>query len=338
MSDRTRLVLLSSLMLFVELALIRWTGENVVYMSFFSNFVLLGSFLGIGLGFLRANRPRSLFPYAPLALFGLIAFVRFVPVEVERHGSGLVFFGALQRSGPPREVVLPVVFLVVAAAMMFIADGVARVFKRFDPLDAYKWDLIGSVAGIAGFSALSFLRMPPVVWGAAAAVIVIATMAPKISWIQVLPLIAIVMILAAESFAPNTSWSPYYKVKAERLSDFSGNTFVWVNGVPHQLHQSVAEDPPGTLVYENAVPPKLDDVLVIGAGGGNDVADRARTGGPSTSTRSRSTRVFTTWERAGIRISHIPIRASTPTSPTVGPSSNRPIASMTSSCSRSPTR
>ena len=54
-SDRLRLILLSFLMLFVELALIRWTGENVVYMSFFSNFVLLGSFLGIGLGFLRAN-------------------------------------------------------------------------------------------------------------------------------------------------------------------------------------------------------------------------------------------------------------------------------------------
>ena len=41
-----RLVLLSGLMLFVELALIRWTGSNVVFLSYFSNFVLLGSFLG----------------------------------------------------------------------------------------------------------------------------------------------------------------------------------------------------------------------------------------------------------------------------------------------------
>ena len=48
MPDRLRLVLLSFLLLFVELALIRWTGENVVYLSYFSNFVLLGSFLGIG--------------------------------------------------------------------------------------------------------------------------------------------------------------------------------------------------------------------------------------------------------------------------------------------------
>ena len=50
---RPRLVLASALMLFVELALIRWTGSNIVHLSYFSNFVLLGSFLGIGLGFLR---------------------------------------------------------------------------------------------------------------------------------------------------------------------------------------------------------------------------------------------------------------------------------------------
>ncbi|MGH2394985.1 MAG: hypothetical protein ACRDGH_16090, partial [Candidatus Limnocylindria bacterium] len=49
---RLRLILLSFLVLFVELALIRWTGSNVVYLSFFTNLVLLGSFLGIGIGFL----------------------------------------------------------------------------------------------------------------------------------------------------------------------------------------------------------------------------------------------------------------------------------------------
>ena len=49
MTDRVRLVVLSFLMLFVELALIRWAGSNILYLSYFSNFVLLGSFLGIGL-------------------------------------------------------------------------------------------------------------------------------------------------------------------------------------------------------------------------------------------------------------------------------------------------
>jgi len=81
---RLRLFALSFLMLFVELALIRWTGANVVYLSYFSNFVLLGSFLGIGLGFLRARSRVNLFPWAPLALVLLvISLVQFRYADVE---------------------------------------------------------------------------------------------------------------------------------------------------------------------------------------------------------------------------------------------------------------
>src|SRR3984893_19073584 len=61
---RARLLALSFLMLFVELALIRWTGSNILYLSYFSNFILLASFLGIGLGFLRADARRDLFRFA----------------------------------------------------------------------------------------------------------------------------------------------------------------------------------------------------------------------------------------------------------------------------------
>src|SRR5215211_5542559 len=64
--NRTRLVLASAFMLFVELALIRWTSSNNLYLVHLTNFVLLASFLRIGLGFLRAGRSRSLFPWAPV--------------------------------------------------------------------------------------------------------------------------------------------------------------------------------------------------------------------------------------------------------------------------------
>ena len=55
------LVLLSCLMLFLELALIRLVAAHNVYVRYFTNFVLLASFLGIGLGFLRANSKRDSF-------------------------------------------------------------------------------------------------------------------------------------------------------------------------------------------------------------------------------------------------------------------------------------
>jgi hypothetical protein len=62
LGDRGRLLLLSFLMLFTELALIRWTGSNVIYLSHFSNFVLLGSFLGIGVGFSPGSSPNRSLP------------------------------------------------------------------------------------------------------------------------------------------------------------------------------------------------------------------------------------------------------------------------------------
>jgi hypothetical protein len=94
---RARLVLLSFLMLFVELALIRWLGANIVYLSYYSNFVLLGSFLGIGIGFLRARSRINLFPWTPLALALLVLFVLRFPVQISHTtGKQLIFFGALR--------------------------------------------------------------------------------------------------------------------------------------------------------------------------------------------------------------------------------------------------
>ena len=160
-----RLILLSALMLFVELALIRWAGSNVVFLSFFSNFVLLGSFLGIGVGFLRGTSKIDLFPYAPVALAILVGGVLIFPVEIDRSGSDLIFFGGFGLTGLPIWVSLPFIFLAVAAVLAMIAEGVARVFVTFEPLEAYRLDISGSILGIVAFSALSFTWAPPLAWG-----------------------------------------------------------------------------------------------------------------------------------------------------------------------------
>ena len=146
-----QLFMLSFLMLFVELALIRWSGALVIYLSYFSNFVLLGSFLGIGIGFLRARSRVNLFPWSPVALALLILFVRAFPVEVIRTGQQLLFFGygTFHASGPPSWVTLPIVFLAVAAVMAMIGEGVARTFITFPALDAYRLDIAGSITSAA---------------------------------------------------------------------------------------------------------------------------------------------------------------------------------------------
>jgi hypothetical protein len=54
-----RLFLTSGTILFVELMLIRWIPANVTYIGFFNNFLLMASFLGIGLGILLGRRGWS---------------------------------------------------------------------------------------------------------------------------------------------------------------------------------------------------------------------------------------------------------------------------------------
>jgi hypothetical protein len=206
-------VCLSFLMLFVELALIRWTGSNVVYLSYFSNFVLLGSFLGIGVGFLRSGSRRPLFPRAAPALAFLVFFILAVPVQVDRTGAQLIFFGG-QSTGLPMWLTLPIVFLAVAAIMAMIADGVARTFVTFEPLEAYRLDIVGSIIGIAAFSALSFLGTPPIVWGVVVGICFVGLAMLRPGALVVLSAIALAVMLGHESLSDHTSWSPYYKVRA----------------------------------------------------------------------------------------------------------------------------
>ena len=75
-----RLVLISFLSLFLELALIRWTGSNIFYLGYFTNFVLLASFLGLGIGFLLARRRFDLFALVPLLIGLFLLVARSVPV------------------------------------------------------------------------------------------------------------------------------------------------------------------------------------------------------------------------------------------------------------------
>ena len=279
-SPRVRLVALSFLMLFVELALIRWIGSNILYLSYFSNFILLASFLGIGLGFLRANAGRDLFRFAPIALAVLVGFVRLFPVEIDRSGTELIFFGALgTRSGLPPFVTLPLLFLGVAGVMTLVGEGVARTFRQFPPLEAYRLDILGSLAGIVAFSLLGFLEAPPVVWGAVVALALFLLIDRRSALWQTPVLAAMLIVLGLESAVATDSWSPYYKIRLTPQS--SGAIRLLVNGIPHQTIEAASRKLDVVSIYglpytrTRATP---GNVLIVGAGTGDDVAIALRLG------------------------------------------------------------
>jgi hypothetical protein len=269
-----RLILLSFLMLFVELGLIRWSGAYVVYLSFFTNFVLLASFLGVGVGFLRARARGEIFRHFPLMLAALVLFLAVFPVQGGRVAGRLQFVGAFGWPALPKWLSLGVVFLLAFLIMVAIAEGVGRIFVRFEPLEAYRWDILGSILGIAAFSGLSFLEASPLLWGVIAAAIFAAVIdRPRAA--QILPLAAAIVVLGVLSFAPDTRWSPYYRVTTRAVSD-DGSVAISVNGRPHQRIMPLAfMETTQTFRFEpyrHAPDNPLTDVLIIGAGSGNDVA------------------------------------------------------------------
>src|ERR1700704_867183 len=273
-ADKLRLFTLSFLMLFVELALIRWTGANVLYLSYFSNFVLLGSFLGIGLGFLRPTiAGTNLFAFAAPLLAAAVAYVHFYPVQIDRTSSQIIYFGHFEPTGMPIWITLPFVFLAVAMVMVTIASGVAQTFVRFKPLDAYRLDIVGSLAGIAAFTALSLFQAPPLAWGVVASLGFVAVLGRSVRPLQVVSVAVLLVLLGMESAALNTKWSPYYKVTWGGDDRFVG---VSVNGIPHQVITSVQTrretEPIYFLPYQRTPGLKLDNVLIVGAGTGTDVA------------------------------------------------------------------
>ncbi len=264
-------------MLLLELALIRWLGSNVLHLSYFSNIVLLASFLGIGVGFLRAKKggKRPVF-FLPV-LAGLVAVVSLFPVGVERESSDLIFFTAVSTSGPPPWVVLPVIFTLVAVILAGVGMLVAEPFFDLGRLDAYRYDLIGSLIGIAGFTLLSFLGAAPIVWGLVAVTLTIVLLLPRPSvWVYGAAVV-LLGFLAAESFLSGAMWSPYYKIETQSLgSPDNPVTTVIANGVPHQAvwdAQKKAEaEPFYALPYQRSLRENPGDMLIIGAGTGTDVA------------------------------------------------------------------
>jgi len=274
-----RLVLSAGLMLFVELALIRWLGSNVIHLSYFTNFVLLGSFLGIGAGFLISRKSWSIWPASlpllTLLTIGVIAF----PMSIQREGSDIIYFTSLQMSGPPAWLALPLIFCLVAVILAGPAELVGRCFAKLDALSAYRYDLIGSLGGIVAFSALSFMHAPSIVWGAIAVALYVVLSSKARRLVSIAWALPLVVILFNESTDQSISWSPYYKIQTlEPEDEMEGVLQIRANGVPHQvlappqLRRELGYSIYFTAYERRAPGASLDNVLIVGAGSGSDLA------------------------------------------------------------------
>src|SRR6266540_6232808 len=89
---RVRLFLTSFALLFFELICIRWIPAHIRYIGYFSNFILLASFLGIGLGILLSRRSWWIPPF-PAMLAVLVLVVALNRIEVRLSSTQVLYYG-----------------------------------------------------------------------------------------------------------------------------------------------------------------------------------------------------------------------------------------------------
>jgi hypothetical protein len=275
---RIRLFLTSATLLFVELLLIRWIPANVRYVGFFSNFLLMASFLGIGLGILLGRKgwrpPPALFA---ILLFAAVALILTARLDIQINSQNELFFGlAESKSADANFLVLPLVVGLVAALMTSLALPLGPLFRAMRPLRAYTIDIVGSMVGIIGFTALSAAGTNPVVWFivVASLMLILALANGVTAWSVVGGVTMIGVILAVTMAAGNGDiWSPYYRISLYRQAS-TGLLKINVNGIPHQTLHPLDEpsDPFYRQVYDWFPGRTYDDVLIVGAGSGSDVA------------------------------------------------------------------
>lgn len=285
------LFLASFALLFFELACIRWFGSTVVYLTFFTNFVLMACILGMSVGCLAASRSQRFEAFViPLALvtammaFGLLrSFERGeMSINVGNQSSPQqVFFGTESQSGGrlasavPIEVIAGAFFGMIALTFVGLGQVLGRAFGAVpNRVAAYTTNIAGSLVGIVAFAAVSYARTPPQVWFAVG-LVPLLWFVRRWRLLQLVGLVALLAVVARASTLKQGAdigvyWSPYYKVVHHRDS----NT-IDTNNIGHQAMVSIGASGAAYalphLLNRDAGRPPWRDVLIVGAGSGNDV-------------------------------------------------------------------
>ena len=304
---RRDLFVASALFLFLELAFIRWLPAQVLFLTFFTNTVLLASFLGLSVGCLAARQPRNYLPLTVVLLIATLAAGAGVEnfrwalqniLEVGRNSTApqVVYFGSEIRTSDVASFVVPIewvagfFFLLVAGTMVGLGQLIGRRFAALpDPVRAYAVNIGGSLAGILLFNLCSWYLAPAWWFGGSAAGLVYFLYhdTPRRWWaMQIAPLVPL-LVLAPDflslgiirQFYPVEIWSPYYRINYSPES-----RVIVVNLLGHQSMAGFANPSPEYalphMLNRDAGQPPFRDILIIGAGSGNDVSRALQWGAP----------------------------------------------------------
>lgn len=290
--DIITLFLISFLGLYLEMLVIRWLSANVRIMAYYTNIVLITSFLGLSIGSLRSRMKVNLFYFFPFFIFVLIftaiklgSYHILKPESAEEFWSSLV----VQSSSLPLYYVLLILVFLTIITFIPLGQKTGMLLNRLPPIQGYSINIIGSLIGIFTFALISFLQISPPFWFAIAFLSAVPfLLKKKIQLIVGLIFFGISLFYLQQADEGNL-WSPYYRITLEKkdISVAEKRSVAYQINVNTDLHQYILDlrdDAPmdnfltrSKSFYE--APYRLaahKNVCIIGAGSGNDVAGALR--------------------------------------------------------------
>src|SRR6266404_4151238 len=296
-----RIFAVSMAALYFELLVIRYIGTEIRIFAYLKNITLIAGFCGIGIGMVLVKVPTRLRNWIPL-LFALL----FLSARYSQF-LGLTHIGfftpddyvwGIHSHLPPLAVKalfvvgLALFFTMMAGFFVFIGCLVGMELRNCRQLPGYSANLAGSLAGMLFFTAMSFYNTAPAAWILAGCLL----LSPFVYRQRTLMVVMVGVILLTAIPQPGAFWSPYYRIDFASLPPPSGwqTPAAYMLEVNHDYHQKAVDLSPDfvrrypdywpnnealrsyDLPYQMIDNP--GDVLVVGAGTGNDVAAALRHG------------------------------------------------------------
>src|SRR5579862_2361450 len=305
---------ISALILYLELALIRWIGTEIRIFAYLGNLTLVMCFFGVGCGCYRASKPVDLAVMAGSLLFLAALVANPFHIATLNFSNVTFLLSGLEDSVVWQDIHNPGAGYIMGLIIIGIFIGLLTL--TFAPLGqilgramqrapriirAYSVNIAGSLAGVWLFNSLSWASTSPAVWmlvvAGLLAAVVLAGQAR--AWLAV----GLVMVGAGVAWLGVSSssnfliWSPYQKIVVSPFWTTGFDPVQWgylvqVNGTVHQtvldLSDRFVASHPGLFIDEPfdrnvySVPfsfqPNARRVLIVGAGAGNNAAAALRHG------------------------------------------------------------
>ncbi len=299
------LFIISFVILFVEVMLIRYAGSQIRIFSFFKNIPLIGAFLGLGLGCCQGRgKPGHvlifllwLVPFAfflsqgTLVINGALGWL--AATSSSEHILGDV---AIAQSNWMQELFAQIfmgffcagALVTITLLFAFLGRLLGDAFQQVPRISGYTVNILGSLGGTIMFFAWSYLEAPPWVW-------FLCGLTPLLWWMPNLShriaagtLIALSTIAVIPQYG-DTVWSAYQKLVGHKIPISDNGDHAYLVQLSDVFYQVAVDLRPEAAAkrrdlrfphYDRAfqgVSP-MDRVLIVGAGTGNDVAAALRAG------------------------------------------------------------